>query len=446
MKIIILRKFSAIAILVMIPFALILPSDQIPAKDQDHPIALTGGTIHTVSGEVIHNGTILFESGRITKIGKNIDLPSGTEKIDVSGKHIYPGLINADTRLGLMEINSVPGSRDDFELGQLNPNIRAEVAVNPDSELLPVARARGIAIAHTFPRGGIISGKSAAIMLDGWTWEDMVLKAPVAMNMNWPNMTLFEPGPFNDTSKEDQKKARERSFKTINDFFADAGAYMKAKDATGRRGIPYHETDLRLEAMIPVLKGELPLWIAADKLVQIQSAIDWAESEGIKIVLRGADDSWRITDELKRMNIPVVVTNVFGRPARNWDSYDVAFSLAGKLHEAGVKFCFGYSTRHGQQSNVRFNAAMSVAHGLPADEAIKGLTLYAAEIMGIDDRVGSLEVGKDATLIVTDGNPLEIITAIEMEYIQGRKIDLDNKHKELYRKYTEKYRQKGLIK
>jgi len=160
MKNIILRKLLAVAILVMVSFSMGFPSDQIPAKEQDHPIALMGGTIHTVSGEVISNGTILFESGRITKIGINIDLPSGTEKIDVSGKHIYPGLINADTRLGLLEVGSVPGSRDDFELGQINPNIRAEVAVNPDSELLPVNRARGITIAHTFPRGGIISGKS----------------------------------------------------------------------------------------------------------------------------------------------------------------------------------------------------------------------------------------------------------------------------------------------
>ena len=164
--------------------SILLASDEVPSKKQDHPIALIGATIHPVIGDVIVNGTILFEDGKITNLGTGITLPTGTQSIDVEGRHIYPGLINADTRLGLLEVGSVPGSRDDDELGDMNPNVRAEVALNPDSELLSVVRAHGITVANSIPRGGTISGKSAAIMLDGWTWEDMTLKAPVAMHMN----------------------------------------------------------------------------------------------------------------------------------------------------------------------------------------------------------------------------------------------------------------------
>ena len=423
----------------------ILASDEVPSKKQDHPIALIGATIHPVIGDVIVNGTILFEDGKITNLGTSITLPTGTQSIDVAGRHIYPGLINADTRLGLLEVGSVPGSRDDDELGDMNPNVRAEVALNPDSELLSVVRAHGITVANSFPRGGIISGKSAAIMLDGWTWEDMTLKAPVAMHMNWPRMTINRAW-WNSTSEEDQIKNRKEALDKIDSFFDDAKAYMTAKSVSGKNGLPDQKVDLRLEAMIPVLKGELPLWIAASEIKQIQAAIDWAESKGIKTVIYGGADSWRLAKELKKMNIPVVISSVLSVPTRAWEGYDTGYILPNKLYQAGVKFCIGYSTFAGEQHNVRYNAAMAVAHGLPVDEGIKSITIYAAEIMGIDDRVGSLEIGKDATLIVTDGNPLEIMTSVSMEFIEGRPIDLDNKHKRLYRKYTEKYRQKGLIK
>jgi len=425
--------------------SLILASDQVPSKKQDHPIALIGATIHPVIGDVIENGIILFDNGKIKELGNNVSLPSGTETIDVAGKHIYPGLINADTRLGLLEVGSVPGSRDDYELGAMNPNARAEVALNPDSELLTVVRAHGITVANSFPRGGTISGKSAAIMLDGWTWEDMTLKAPVAMHMNWPRMTLNRAW-WNTTSEEDQIKTRKEALEKINMFFDDAKAYMTAKAVSGKAGLPNQKVDLRLEAMIPVLKGELPLWIAASERKQIQSAIDWAESKGIKTVIYGGADTWRLAKELNNMNVPVVISSVLDVPSREWEAYDTGYTLPNKLYQAGVKFCIGYSTFAGEQHNVRYNAAMAVAHGLPVDEGIKSITIYAAEIMGIDDRVGSLEAGKDATLIVTDGNPLEITTIVSMEFIEGRVIDLDNKHKRLYRKYTEKYRQKGLLK
>ncbi len=433
-----------ISVAFILSASMILASDEVPSKKQDHPIALIGAFIHPVNGDVIENGTILFENGKIKELGTGVTLPSGTESIDVAGKHIYPGLINADTRLGLLEVGSVPGSRDDDELGDMNPNARAEVALNPDSELLSVVRAHGITVANSFPRGGIISGKSAAIMLDGWTWEDMTLKAPVAMHMNWPSMTL-NTAWWNTKSEEDQIKARKEALEKIDQFFDDAKAYMTAKAASGKNGLPNQKVDLRLEAMIPVLKGELPLWIAAGEIKQIQAAIDWAEAKGIKTVIYGGADTWRLAKELNKMNVPVVISSVLDVPSRAWEGYDTGYTLPNKLYQAGVKFCIGYATFAGEQHNVRYNAAMAVAHGLPVDEGIKSITIHAAEMLGIDDRVGSLEVGKDATLIVTDGNPLEITTSVSMEFIEGRLIDLDNKHKRLYRKYTEKYRQKGLL-
>ena len=439
-------KLLPIILLVSIMSAsLILASDETPSKKQDHPIALIGATIHPINGAVIENGTILFENGKITELGNNVSLPSGTESINVAGKHIYPGLINADTRLGLLEVGSVPGSRDDDEMGAMNPNVKAEVALNPDSELLSVVRAHGITVVNTFPRGGTISGKSAAIMLDGWTWEDLTMKAPVAMHMNWPRMTL-NTAWWNTTSEKDQLKSRKEALEKIDMFFTDAKAYMTTKAVSGQNGLPNQEVDLRLEAMIPVLKGELPLWIAAGEIKQIQAAIDWAEVKKINTVIYGGADTWRLANELNKMNIPVVISSVLDVPSRAWEAYDSQYTLANKLYQAGVKFCIGYATRHGEQHNVRYNAAMAVAYGLPVDEGLKSITIYAAEIMGIDDRVGSLEDGKDATLIVTDGNPLEITTLVSMEFIEGRVIDLDNKQKRLYRKYTEKYRQKGLLK
>ena len=445
MKAKIMYSTLTIALVFMRLTSLTPASDEVPSKKQDHPIALVGGTIHTIYGETIENGTILFDNGIITEIGNDVNLSSRVESIDVSGKHVYPGLINADTRLGLIEVGSVPGSRDDRELGSMNPNVRAEAGLNPDSELLSVVRAHGITVVNSFPRGGIISGKSAAIMLDGWTWEDMTLKAPVSMLMNWPRMTIISAWWF-DKSKEDQIKEQKESLDKISLFMDEARAYMIAKEASGKKGIPSHEVDLRLEAMIPVLKGQLPMWITAGEIRQIQGAIDWAESEGIKTVILGGEDTWRLASELKDMNIPVVISEVLLTPSRDWEAYDSRYTLANKLYEAGVTFCMGYATRHGEQHNIRYNAAMAVAFGLPEIEGIKSITLYAAEIMGIDDRVGSLENGKDATIIVTDGSPLEITTSVELVFIQGRKIDLDNKHKRLYRKYTEKYRQKGLIK
>ncbi len=246
-------------------------SDQIPAPPQDHPIALVGGTIHTVTGSVIGKGTVLFETGKITAVGIRVNLPPGTEEIDLTGKHVYPGLIAAHTIMGLIEIGAVRATRDDVEVGEIKPNVRAEAAFNPDSEILPVTRANGITLALSVPGGGVISGTSGLMMLDGWTWEQMTLKAPVGLHVRWPLMNL-DPSP-RAPSPEEQKQAREKHIKLLVDAFSEARAYLKAKEAESQGGVPYHASDLRWEAMIPVLRGEIPVMMHANEIRQIQAAV-----------------------------------------------------------------------------------------------------------------------------------------------------------------------------
>lgn len=420
-------------------------SDQIPAPPQDHPIALTGATIHTVSGETIQDGTILFENGIITAIGMDVVLPEQTEVIELPGRHVYPGLIAANSMLGLIEIEAVRATLDYSETGEINPNVRAEVAYNPDSELLPVARANGITLALSVPSGGLISGTSALMMLDGWTWEDMIIKAPVGLHINWPNMKILSSAK---KSEEEQKKDIDEQIRKIRQAFANARAYMKAKESEEQKGIPYHETDSRWEAMIPVLKGEMPVIIRANEIRQIEAAVDWASEENLKMVLLDGYDSWRVSGLLKEKNIPVIVADIHRLPERRWEGYDTPFTLPLKLYKAGIKFCIagsGSSSDAPDERNLPYQAATAAAYGLPKEEALKSITLYPAQILGVDDQVGSLEVGKDATLIVTDGDPLEIETQVEMEFIQGREIDLTSRHTQLYEKYLEKYRQMGII-
>lgn len=416
-------------------------SDQIPAPAQSEVIALTGATVYPVSSAPISNGTVLFVDGKITAIGRDVEVPADARVVDVTGKRIYPGLINAFTSIGLTEIGAVRATRDTRETGSINPNVRAEVSVNPGSEIIPVTRASGIAVVLSVPAGGTISGRSAVLMLDGWTWEDMVLEAPAALHLNWPSMTIINAW-WMDDSEEEQEKNRAEALRDITDAFGDARAYMKAREAEVG-----HPTDLRWEAMIPALKKEIPVMVAANGIEQIQAAVAWAESEDVRLVLVGGDDAWRVTELLKEKGVSVIVAGTHSRPSRRWEDYDLAYRIPALLKDAGVPFCIstgmGFRGSAGAAHTRRLphHAGTAAAYGLDVDEALKAITLYPAQILGISDRVGSLEVGKDATLIVTDGDPLEIMTHTERMYIQGRDTDLTSRHTMLYDKYKTKYGQ-----
>lgn len=419
----------------------LVASDEVPGKKQKHPIALVGGTIHPVSGETIENGTLLFVDGKITAIGASIVFPDSTEKIDVAGKHLYPGLIAANTRLGLVEVAAVRSTRDYAEVGEIKPNVRAESAINPDSELLPVTRANGITLAHTIPMGGLISGTSAVIELDGWTWEDLTLRGPIGLYVNWPNMGS-NPGAAGSKKEKELLKKRDADILKIRTAFAQARAYLKAKDAEAGEKVPYHQTDIRWEAMAPVLNKEIPVLLRVSGLKEIQAAVDWAVSEDVYAVLMTGPDVRFATELLKEKNIPVIYMGTLTLPSRRWEPYDTPFTVPLELHRAGVKFCIsgpGSPFDAAHERNLPYQAAMAAAFGLPKEEALKSLTLYPAQILGIADRVGSLEIGKDATLIVTDGDPLEIRTQVEREFIRGRKVQLSNRHTRLNEKYKTKY-------
>lgn len=410
------------------------PSDQIPAKAQDHPIALVNCTLHPVSGPVIENATILFDRGVIVGTGRLLTFPPGTETIDAKGKHVYPGLFSGDTYIGLTEIGAVRASRDRNETGPINPNVRAETAVNPESELIPVTRANGITMFVTSPSGGLISGMSAVMMSDGWTWEEMTYKAPAALIVNWPEMRVSR-SPFVQRSEEEQKKERNRAIEELKGAFRDARAYMAARKSEGDRVA----TDLRWEAMIPVLEGNVPVLVWAFDVQQIQAAVAWAQDEHVRLIIGGGHDAWRVTDLLKKYDIPVLVGGVQRLPGRRSDPYDDPFTLPKKLYDADVRFAIVSMDEAAHERSLPYHAATAAAYGLPKEEALKSVTLYPAQIFGVADRTGTLDAGKDATLIVTNGDPLEVMTTIEMEFIQGRKIDLTSRHTMLNDKYVEKY-------
>ncbi len=439
-------KFMLIYILTF-AFALNLTaSDIIPGKPQNKPIALVGGTIHTVTQGTIENGIVLFDKGKIIAVGKDVNIPRDAEVINISGKHVYPGLINAFTTIGLIEIGAVRATRDVTEVGLINPNVRAEVAFNPDSEHPPVTRANGITMALVVPTGELIAGQSALMMLDGWTWEEMALKAPVGLHIYWPRMVQPSTIRFLRRSPEELKKEIEKRLKLIRETFQKARAYKKAKESETQKGIPYHETDLKYEALIPVVEGKVPVFVHANSSKEILSAIEWAESEKVKIVIVGGNDAWKVADVLKSKNIPVILTNIHRLPSTRDSEYDEPFTVAYKLYKAGVKFCIAGEGGYYNERNLPYQAATCVAFGLPREEAIKAITIYPAEILGVGDKVGSIEPGKDATLIVTTGDPLEIPTQVVYEFIQGRKVDLTNRQVKLYEKYLEKYRRLGLLK
>lgn len=431
-----LMLFSSVFLVIVCNNAL-FASTPVPAKKQEKPIALIGGTIHTVTGAVIENGTILFDKGKITAIGTTIAVPADAERIEIKGKHVYPGLINPASNIGLNEIEAVRATLDMNETGRINSNVRADVAVNPESELIPTTRANGVTVSHVMPTGSLIAGKTAAMMMDGWTTDEMTLKAPVGLYINWPNVRVNR-SPFVRQSEEEQKKAIDNNLRELQTAFDDARAYLKAKKADGKA----HETDLRWEAFAPLFERKMALIAGANEVSQIESAVQFAKEQNVPLIIYGGRDSWKVAELLKQNNVSVIIEPVHDLPNRRWEEYDNPFTVPLKLYQAGILFAIsggGNSTMN--ERNIGFQAATAASYGLPKDEALKSVTLNAAKVLGIDAQIGSLENGKDATLIVTTGDPLEVMSAVEMEFIQGKKVDLRSRHTELWKKYQEKYKQ-----
>jgi imidazolonepropionase-like amidohydrolase len=399
----------------------------------DNAFLLRGATIHPVSGPEIRDGMLLVQDGLIAEVGAKVAVPRGVRVIEARGLHVYPGLIDSGTQLGLAEISSVRETVDTTEIGDFNPQLRAIIAVHPASEHIPVTRANGITTAVTLPSGGIISGQGALIHLDGWTWEQMRVQAPVCMVLQFPVIQTRQerPGARGPRPFSEAKRDYERRLQQLREFFEQARRYQKAKLA----GSPEFRTDARMEAMLPVLEGKLPVLVHAVRERAIREAIAFAESQKIRLVLAEAREAWKVADLLKQKNIPVILGPTLELPLEEDDPYDKAYTLPAELHRAGVKFAFAsFSTSFAR--NLPYQAAMAVAFGLPYEEALKALTLYPAQIWGVSDKLGSIEKGKWADLIVTDGDPLETRTQIKRVFIQGREVDLSNKHLRLYEIYS----------
>lgn len=427
-------------ILSIVAVSSLFAHDIVPGKKQTKAIALTGGTIYTVSDPGIPNGTIVFDKGKIVAVGgSEVRIPAGAEVIDVSGKNVYPGLIITNSTLGLVEIEQARATVDVSEVGDINPDARADVAYNPDSDVPPTIRSNGVTTAQIVPQGGLLSGTSAIINLDGWTVEDAGLVRQAGIHLNWPWMKVIKAW-WMPTPEEEQQKNIGKNLKAIEKAFEDSKQYWLAKkgNQTGDFKI-----DARWEAMVPLWEGKVPLYVDAGEYKQIEAAVALAKKYNLRMILVGGDDAWMLTDLLKANNIPVILKRVHSMADREEDDFDTYLKLPKVLLVAGVKFCLSNTGffGHWDARNLPFLAGTSVAYGMDKANALRSITLWPAEIIGISDRMGSLEVGKDATIVVSSGDIMDALTNdIVYEFIQGKKVDLDDKHKRLYRKYMEKYK------
>lgn len=403
-------------------------------------LLLKNGIIVTVSGQTWTNGAVAIRDGRIQAVGSSV--PEQADKvIDLKGAKVFPGLIAPTTVLGLLEIDALRATRDTTEVGDFTPDVSAWIAVNPDSELIPVARANGFTHAQAIPTGGVVSGVSGVIQLDGWTIEDLAMKKAAALHVRWPafalNTTPKELAANKDSWKsiEDQVRDRDRKLREIDTFFDEATAYSEAKKAAGSgafRIVP------SWEAMLPFVRNELPLWIHADEARQIRAAANWIARRKYRAVIAGGLDAWREAALLATNGIAVAYEHVFTQPVRDTDGYDTQFSAPAVLAKAGVTVAFSEGTDRFGASNIRnvpYAAAQARAFGLPYEEAIRGLTLYPARILGVADRIGSIEPGKDATLIAVDGDILDLRVNVKRMWIRGKEVGLESRHTRLYEKY-----------
>ena len=403
-------------------------------------LALTGATIHPISGPDIVGGSVLIIGDTIAAVGAAVTIPADAEVIHLDGKQIYPGWVAAWSTLGLTEISSVLGSEDTRETGDVNPNIRTDVEFNPESELIPVARANGITSAVAVPGGGAIAGTSALIHLAGWTFEDMTVRAPLALHVQWPNMTLTHAW-FEQRSDEQQRKDRDAAVSAITKTFDDARAYWKARAAEGSRGIPRHDRDVKWDAMGKALKGDIPVAFHCNAANQIRAVLHFVDEQKLtKVLLYGGVDATLFVDELKARHMGVVLSGVQELPRHGYEAYDAAYSLPARLSAAGVPFAISDGGGASNERNLPYQAGLAVGFGLAHDDALKAISLWPAQLLGVSNQVGSIEVGKFADLQVTDGDPLEITTHVERVYIKGVATEMSNRQTRLFDKYDHRPR------
>lgn len=448
------------------PFALLgLALTALPALAQDltwkappqaQPIAIINAVVHPVEGDDIDNGFIFFDAGTIRQIGSMADSPvfiGTTRIIDAAGLHLYPGMIGPVTDMGLLEMQETRPSNDLTENNDPNGEIYAATAINPDSWLFPVARSGGILLAGSWPTGGDIPGHASLLRMDGWTSDDMVVARDMGLIINWPNMRPFR-SPFITASDDDQAASTRRAVDRIDAVFAAAEAYRAA-----RAQDPTLPIDLRYQGILPCLPPianpstdslpdralQTPVLLRAEDVDQIAAAVTWAVGRHLNPIVVGGRDAPLCAQLLLDHDVPVIIAGTFRFPKRADSPYDDAYTLPARCQAAGLRWCLATGGESMNERNLGLAAGMAVAYGLDQDAAIRGITLSTAQILRVADAYGSLETGKSATLILTNGTPLEATTSVAMAFIDGRQIDLSNKQSELDRKYRERYRQMGIL-
>jgi imidazolonepropionase-like amidohydrolase len=400
----------------------------VPGPAQPQPIAILGATAHLGNGDVIENALITFAEGKITGVGSANEQREleGYRRIDASGKQVYPGLIAPNTSLGLVEINAVRSTRDFSEAGTLNPNARAIIAYNTDSQVTPTVRSRGVLYAQTTPSGGLISGSSSIVQLDAWNWEDATVRMDEGMHVNLPRRRSYNWREGRWTNNKNYAKELE----SLRSFIEQAQAYCTA---------PEPEANLRLSAMCGLFEGTQQFYIHANAAPDILQAIALAKSFDLPLVIVGGAQSYLLTDLLLEQDVAVILGPTHELPSTLDEDIDQAFRTPAILHEAGVRFCLS-NGGHWQQRNLPFLSGSAIAYGLPYEAAVKAVTLDAAKILGFAEQAGSLEVGKAATLIISSGDIFDMRSSqVEQAFIDGRQVDLDNKQAQLYRKFKTKY-------
>ena len=431
-----MKKFFFSIIILLFVGVVCAQDDVYPAKPYAGKIYITNGNVHVGNGQVTENATIVIENGKIVQVGQNISVPQGDAKvIDAKGKQIYPGLILSVTDLGLKEIaESVRGSNDFHELGDLNPSIRSIVAYNTDSKIIGTLRANGILLAGVTPDGGTISGSSSVVQLDAWNWEDAAYKMDNAIHLNMPTF-ISRPRRFGGRGQQEEvdptKQALEK-ITEIKNFFRQAKAYLQETTHT--------ETNLKFEAVKGLFDKKQKLFVHGDQVKQMLVAIDFAKEFGFDVVIVGGSESFLIADLLKQNNIAVILHEEHSLPAMEDDDVDQPYKTPAQLQKAGVLFALNDEHEESRFRNLMFNAGTAAAYGLTKEQALQAITLNAAKILGIDDRTGSLEVGKDANIVISDGDILDMRSSIiSHAFIQGREVSLENKQTQLYQRYMTKY-------
>ena len=434
-------------LIIALIFSIMYGNNQIPGTEQKRPILLRGGTLHTVTGDVLEEYDLLFAEGKIITIDEQIQPSPETDVLDIYGKHVIPGFIAGYTRIGLTEISAVKQTNDHSEIGEINPNVRANVAYNPDSDLIPVTRSNGVLTVNSAPTSGRIAGQSSVMYMDGWTWEDATLKHPSALNLNWPSMRF----DFRKDAKKKEKEQREGYNKAIREMdllVRDVRAYHHRKNAKERKAEHKQKSDLRLESMIPFIVFKEPIHVKANNVRQIEAAAKWSTKHDLNIVIVGGADAWRIPEVLVEKNIPVILLGVQNTPRRRFEPIHTPYKVPAMLQKAGVHFCISLDPGYPMDGHVRTlpdEAMRAASWGLTKDQALRAITLSAAEILGVDEQIGSLDLGKDATFFISDNEPLTQSNHPIKAYIQGREIDLSDRQKNLWNKYKEKYRRLGKL-